>query len=143
MPSDESNLWLVAEDSDDDFFFFHRACSRLSSPPRLQRASNGLEAKQYLAGHAPFDNRKQFPVPSIVVSDLKMPLMDGMELLTWSKNQVAQIPFVLLTSSDAQSDRDRACEGGADEYLVKPGTFEDLVKTVAGVWERLSSIAQT
>ncbi len=136
MQGDVSDLWLVAEDSDYDFFFFQRACSRLTPPPKLQRASNGLEARHYLAGDAPFDNREAFPVPSVVVSDLKMPLMDGLELLTWLKDRAMHIPFVLLTSSNAQSDRDRACARGADEYLVKPGSFEDLVKTVAGVWER-------
>jgi two-component system response regulator len=76
----------------------------------------------------------------MVLSDLKMPLLNGLELLAWFKHQPGEsaIPFVLMTSSDAQSDRDRACENGADDYLLKPSRFEDLVKAVASVWERHS-----
>jgi CheY-like chemotaxis protein len=141
MRSDESTLWLVAEDSDDDFFLFDRACARLNSPPKLRRATDGLEVKDYLAGNAPFNNREAYPLPAVVVSDLKMPCVDGLELLAWFKQQLcaSRITFVLMTSSNAQSDRIRASEGGADEYLVKPGKFEDLVKTIAGISERHSS----
>jgi CheY-like chemotaxis protein len=138
MRSDRSNVWLVAEDSDDDFFFFQRASSRLSSPPKLQRANNGIEAQRYLDGEGSFANRDAYPLPSVVVSDLKMPLMDGLELMNWFRKRAKEmgISFVLLTSSDAQSDRDRASEAGVDEYLVKPGSFPDLVKAVIGIRER-------
>ena len=126
------------EDSEDEFLLLQRACSRLSPAPKLQRASNGVEAQHYLAGEGPFNNRDAYPLPSMVVSDLNMPLMDGLNLLDWFKGQPWQqrIPFVLLTSSTDQRDRVRARERGADEYLVKPGRFGDLVKTVAGISER-------
>jgi CheY-like chemotaxis protein len=138
MRRDGSVLWLVAEDSEDDYFLLQRACSRLSSAPKLQRATNGVEARQYLAGEGRFHNRESYPLPSMVVSDLKMPLMDGLELLAWFKDQPwePRIPFVLLTSSNNQSDRDRANERGADEFLTKPGSFGELVLTVAGIAER-------
>jgi chemosensory pili system protein ChpA (sensor histidine kinase/response regulator) len=74
----------------------------------------------------------------MVVSDLKMPWMDGLSLLAWFRGQPweRKVPFVLLTSSTAQSDRDRARELGADEYLEKPGRFGDLVMTVAEILKR-------
>jgi CheY-like chemotaxis protein len=138
MQSDGSTFWLVAEDSDDDFFLLERACSKLNPAPKLQRAGNGVEAQQYLAGDGPFTDRAAHPLPSMVVSDLKMPLMDGLELLAWFRDQPWRpaIPFVLLTSSNDQSDRNRARERGTDEFLVKPGRFGELVSTVAGISER-------
>ena len=138
MRSDGSTLWLVAEDSDDDFFLLERACSKLKPAPKLQRASNGVEAQRYLAGDGPFNDRAAYPLPSMVLSDLNMPLMNGLELLAWFKGQPwrSTIPFVLLTSSIDQNDRDRARERGADEFLTKPEGFGELVTTVAGISER-------
>ncbi len=135
MQTDSSLLWLVAEDCDDDFFLLQRACARLTPPPKLRRASNGVEARQYLAGDGPFEDRAAHPLPSRVVSDLKMPLMDGLELLAWFKNQPRKlpIPFVLLTGSDEQRDRDRARDYGVDQYLTKPSTFGELVSLVASI----------
>ena len=78
MRSDGSILWLVAEDSEDEFLLLQRACSRLSPAPKLQRASNGVEVQHYLAGEGPFNNRDAYPLPSMVVSDINMPLMDGL-----------------------------------------------------------------
>lgn len=74
----------------------------------------------------------------MVVSDLNMPLMDGLELLAWFKGQSWQptIPFVILTGSNDQWDVLKAWQRGADEYLAKPERFDDLAKTVARVSER-------
>ena len=137
MQSDGSILWLVAEDSEDDFLLLQRACSDLNPSPTLQRANNGVEAQQYLAGEGLFNNREVYPLPSVVVSDLNMPLMDGLGLLVWFKGQPCTqgIPFVLLTNSNDQSDRERARERGADDYFTKPGRFGELVETVAGISE--------
>ena len=139
MKSNPSMIWLVAEDSEDDFFLLNRACSRLNPAPTLRRARNGIEAQQYLAGDKPFHNRVEHPLPSVVVSDLHMPLMNGLDLLAWFKDQLWEkdIPFVLLTSSDDQTDRKRASASGADGYMVKPGRFADLVETVTSISERV------
>lgn len=139
MRSDGSPLLLVAGDSDDDFFLLERACSKLKPAPKLQRARNGVEAQHYLAGDGLFNNRAAHPLPSMVMSDLEMPLMDGLKLLAWLKDQLWEptIPFVLLTSSNDQNDRNRARERGADEFLVKPGSLGELVAMVSGISERL------
>ena len=78
------------------------------------------------------------PLPTLVLSDLKMPLMNGLELLAWFKGQPwgPAIPFVLLTNSNDQRDKDGARERGADEFLVKPWQFWELVSTVEGISER-------
>ena len=125
-----TNLWLVVEDGEDDFLLLQRACSRLTPPPRLHWAKDGLEAKAYLARVGAYADRKEFPLPALILSDLKMPLMDGLELLDWVKHnrRLSEIPFILLTCSNARRDLDRAHELGADDYVVKPTELADLAK---------------
>ncbi len=122
MAVNRSILWLVAEDNDDDFILLQRACSRIAPAPKLHRAKNGIEAQCYLAGMGAFAKRSLYPLPALILSDLKMPRMDGFELLAWVKSQVVlgRIPFVFLTCSMLERDRDRANELGANGYLVKP-----------------------
>jgi CheY-like chemotaxis protein len=138
METNGATLWLVAEDSEDDFCLLQRACSRLNPPPKIQRAQNGVEAQHYLSGDEPFNNRDVHPLPAMIVSDLDMPLMDGLDLLAWFKRQLwsQKIPFVLLTGSGDPSARERAREHGVDDFLVKPGGLSELVNTVAGISER-------
>ena len=125
-------LWVVAEDQDDDVLILQRCCKRLSAPPQLLLARNGAEAMTLLNGLG------SASVPSLILSDLKMPNVDGLELLAWVKGQsrFREIPFVLLTSSNDERDRSRAKELGADDYLVKPTGLEELVKVLRGVLKR-------
>jgi CheY-like chemotaxis protein len=64
----------------------------------------------------------------LILSDIKLHRLDGLELLEWVRLQphLSKIPFVILTCSDLQADRARAVEFGADEYLVKPLEFRAL-----------------
>jgi CheY-like chemotaxis protein len=105
--------WLLVEDTDDDYLLFRRACCRaFDRQPTLRRESDGLAAIEFLAGGA--------DPPSLIVSDLKMPRLSGLELLKWVRGQpsVAQLPFVILSSSNAPQDREAAREAGADDFLI-------------------------
>lgn len=123
MASNGATLWLVAEDSEDDFFLLERACHVCIPHRGFKGPKNGVEAQSYLSGDEPFNNRDVHPLPAMIVSDLNMPLMDGLDLLSWCKRQKwpQEIPFVLLTSSSDPTDRDRACRHGADDFFIKPG----------------------
>jgi CheY-like chemotaxis protein len=116
-----AKLWLVAEDGDDDFLLLQRACTQIRPRPQLQWVKDGLEAQCYLAGSGRFADRHSFPLPDLILSDVKMPQLNGFELLAWVKTQpsLESIPFVVLSSSPLERDRDRADKLGADRYLVK------------------------
>ncbi len=138
MSSAENRLWLVVEDNDDDFFFFEKAINALSARPSLRREIDGMAAKEYL-------DRCSAP-PALIVSDLKMPHMDGFELLRWLRAHSALkvVPFVVLSCSKAETDLKAARELGADGYLLKPSDFDrlaEMVKQLAADWplERLST----
>lgn len=117
----ESSVFLLVEDNEDDAFFMQRAFeeARLKNP--LHIVKNGQEAIDYMQGRNGFSNRAQFPLPDMIFLDLKMPGVDGFEVLAWIRaEQKSHVPVAVLTSSPEEIDRKRARELGADCYLLKP-----------------------
>ncbi len=140
MQSNESSYWLVVEDSADDFLLLERACLQLHSPPRLERLTNAGAVWELLGGDSKYPFSRPHPLPSLVLSDLNMPRMSGLELLAWFKSQarLRAIPFLLLTSSASPIHRSQAGRLGADDFLIKPGDLIGLVEMNRGVAERYS-----
>lgn len=122
--------WLVAEDDENDFLLLKRAFNRAAPHTRLQWVKDGLEAKKYLLGEAPFDDRSAFPLPSIILTDLKMPRCSGLELLAWLKTQPHIQPalVIVFTSSNVPSDEAAASALGAHLYFTKPATSDELLE---------------
>ena len=128
----ETNLILLAEDDDNDAFFIVRAFQKRQILNPLQRVKDGEEAITYLKGEGKFADRKQFPLPLLMVMDLKMPRLSGFEVIAWVRQQpvIKRLPIVVLTSSRENPDINRAYELGANTYLVKPVDFEGLVDMI-------------
>lgn len=128
---------LLAEDDPNDVFFMQRALAKAGLSTRLHVVRNGQEALEYLGGLGKFSDRTEFPLPSLLLLDLKMPFVDGFEVLTWTRSQpgLKQLPVVVLTSSSEDRDRERAAEIGATAYFVKPPTRE-MVAEILGFLER-------
>ncbi len=128
---------LVAEDEDNDFLLIERAFSRLPRKVSLQRVSDGVEAIDYLAGANGFDDRSRFPMPDLVLLDLKMPCKDGFEVLHWIRSQARfrSLITVVLSSSDQPVDVSRAYGLGANSYLTKPANFTELTAMVQSFTE--------
>ncbi|EEF59548.1 response regulator [Pedosphaera parvula] len=131
---------LIVEDLEDDVLLLQMALKRNEVQGQVCIVSNGQEAVDYLRGLPPYDDRNKYPFPYIIYSDLKMPLMNGFELLTWIKSHTdcSVIPFIILTASAQESDVKRAFELGANAYLVKPSTLKELTEMIGkslGFWE--------
>ena len=126
---------LLAEDDENDIFLMGRAFDRARIPNPLFIVHNGQEAVDYLAGTGPYAERSKFPLPGLLLMDLKMPWMDGFDVLKWlrGKHQFDTLPVVVLTSSKLQTDIDRSREMGVYDYRVKPHVFEDLVRLLDDV----------
>jgi CheY-like chemotaxis protein len=114
---------------------------RLSN--HIEVAYGGEQALDYLLGHEGFSNRTQFPLPDLILLDLKMPGVDGFEVLTRIKDTpiIKRIPVVVLTSSKEEGDRALSYDIGANSYLVKPVAFSgfiDVVRHIEDYWLTLN-----
>src|SRR5256885_235495 len=111
---------LLAEDDPDDILLTQIAFekARLANP--LQVVRDGEEAIAYLKGDGKYANRERFPKPILLLLDLKMPKVNGFQVLEWLRTQpgLAALPVAIMTSSDHDPDVTRAYGLGADSYLT-------------------------
>ncbi len=126
---------LLAEDDENDVFLMGRAFDRAGIPNPLIVVHNGQEAIDYLGGKGKFADRAKHPMPGLLLLDLKMPWMDGFDVLAWLRGQPQfnTLPVVVLTSSKLQADIDKSRDLGVYDYRVKPHTFDDLVRLLDDV----------
>jgi CheY-like chemotaxis protein len=126
---------LLAEDDNNDVFLMRRAFQNAGFLNPLIVVQNGKEAVQYLQGEGSYAQRDEFPLPGLLLLDLKMPLMDGFDVLAWLRErpQFNSLPVVVLTSSKLDSDVTKSREMGVYDYRVKPHRFEDLVRMLDDV----------
>lgn len=133
---------LIVEDAEDDAFLLRRALEKTDfETDRIQIMVNGHEARCYLEGLGIYSDRKKYPYPDVIFTDLKMPVMNGFELLRWIKdNPVYQvIPTIVLSSSNDRMDVKRAFMEGANCYFMKPATQDDnveMLKLIFNFWNR-------
>ena len=121
---------LLVEDSDDDVFFITRAFKAAGVVTPITRVGNGQEAIDYLGGQRHYADRIQFPIPSLVLLDFKMPFVSGIEVLRWIRAHphLAHLPAVIFTTSSQESDVRRAYAAGANAYLIKPPSLEEGIR---------------
>ena len=109
----------------------------------IQVASDGQEALDYLFGRGKYADRKTYPKPNLVLLDLKLPGIDGFEVLRQIKSTpiLKRLPVVILTSSKEEGDRALSYDHGANSYLVKPVSFDGflgVVRQIEGYWLSLN-----
>ncbi len=123
---------LLVEDDPNDVLLIQRAFQKAGLREQLQVVRDGREAIGYLSGEAEYSDREQYPLPFLLLLDLKMPGTDGFEVLRWvrAEPRLKRLLVVVLTSSNLQADVDRAYELGANSYLVKPVEFEQMVNMI-------------
>jgi len=123
---------LVAEDDENDAFLLMRAFRKSGLGLAVFRVADGTEAVDYLGGTGAYTDRALFPLPKLVLLDLKMPKMSGFEVLAWMRTRPALVglPTVVLSSSTLPSDLAKARELGAKDYKIKPMDFQELVRLV-------------
>jgi len=109
--------------------------ARLANNIRV--ATTGEEALDYIFGKGDYTDRKLYPLPDLILLDLKMPGIDGFEVLKQIKeaNNLKRIPVIILTSSKEEGDRALSYDLGANSYLVKPVSFDGFLNTVKEIGE--------
>lgn len=126
-------LVLLVKDREEDVFLFRRALQRAEITLRVEVAKDGQEAIDYLAGTGRFADRKKFPLPALVLLDLKLPLQTGLDVLAWIETQptLRSLVVIVFSSSIDEGDMDRAYELGANAFLVKPTDLNTLPECAA------------
>lgn len=123
---------LLVEDDPDDVLLTQRAFKKANVANPLQVVTDGEEAVAYLSGQGRFADRGQYPLPMLLLLDLKLLRRSGLEVLEWLRAQpgLRRLPVVVLTSSKESRDVNRAYDLGVNSYLVKPVAFDSLQEMV-------------
>jgi CheY-like chemotaxis protein len=132
QPMMNDQFILLVEDDPNDVLLITRAFQKAGLLNALKVVRDGEQAINYLNGEGNYADRERFPLPFLVLLDLKMPGTDGFEVLRWLRAEPAikRLLVVVLTSSNLQEDVDKAYELGANSYLVKPVAFDEMVNLI-------------
>jgi CheY-like chemotaxis protein len=123
---------LLVEDTEDDVFFLRRALKEAQIDHPLQVVTDGQQALDYLEGNGPYADRETYPLPFLILLDLKLPYVMGLDVLKWIRARPAfqRLPVVVLTSSLQDSDVTAIQRLGGNFYLNKPPNRDKLLDLV-------------
>ena len=135
--ADPAHLILWAEDDDNDAFLVGRALTKAALANSLIRVKDGKEVLEYLSGHGFYSDRTRYPLPSLLLLDIKMPKKNGFEVLEWkrSQRQFCELRAVMFSSSEEDSDQQKALLLGANAYFVKPSDSKQMAGIVMSLIE--------
>jgi CheY-like chemotaxis protein len=143
----EHAVILLAEDEEDYVLLIQKAFEKANIRNPLHVVWNGEEAILYLKGAGKYSNRDEYPLPDLFLLDLKMPRVNGFEVLKWLRAQpgFGALRVLVLTSSDEIRDVNEAYKLGANSFLVKPLDFQDftqLSRLIQDFWLAASKAPQ-
>lgn len=135
----DTGLILLVEDQPDDVLLIQRAFAKAKVLNPVQVARSGEEAVAYLSGTGRYANRAEFPLPALILLDIKLPGLDGFDVLSWIRHDslVPTTRVVMITSSSDMRDVNTAYKLGANSFLIKPVDFERFVEisqALNGYW---------
>lgn len=130
---------LHIDDDPNDTTLLQAAARRAGAQFVLFNVQDGEQAIAYLSGCGEYSDRRTFPLPKLIVLDLKMPRATGFEILKWIRDhpELGDLPVMVLSGSDVNEDIRQAYGSGANTYVIKPLSFEALVslaQSIDAVW---------
>lgn len=137
---------LQVEDDPNDVFLLQHALTKAGVANPIQVASDGRQAIEYLEGTGPFADRERFPLPCLVLLDLKLPYVMGLDVLKWIRQRPGSpLVVVMLTASGEDGDVATAYRLGANAFLTKPSEaakLVDMVKAIKDFWLRHNTLPE-
>lgn len=123
---------LHAEDDSDDALLIHLALQKARGRWEVHHVQDGQAATDYLKGISRYRDRELHPLPSFVLLDLKLPLLNGFEVLSWIRAEpsFSTVPAVILSGSSLDEDRAKARRLGANGFFAKTPHYRDLVQFI-------------
>ena len=130
-----NQLILYVEDEENDVIFMRSAWKKVGLLNPLHVVTDGEQAVAYLSGEGKYANRDEHPLPCLVLLDLKLPKLHGLEVLKWIRKQpsIHLLPVIVLSSSNTRKDVCTAYELHVNAYLTKPARTQDLVQMIASL----------
>ena len=126
---------ILVEDNQFEAELAIKALEKHKLANKLRHLDDGEEALDFIFSRGKYHDRKDLPQPKLILLDLKLPKVDGLQILKQIKSNEAtkSIPVVILTSSQEERDILESYQLGANSYLVKPVNFESFTKSVADI----------
>lgn len=123
---------LLVEDSMDDANLIIRSLKKNNLCNNIRHLHDGAEAVDFIFANGPFSERRVEDKPKLILLDLKMPKMDGLQVLRMLKSdeRTKAIPVVIMTSSREDKDLEESYKLGVNSYVVKPVSFNSFAKAV-------------
>jgi len=136
---------LIAEDDADDRYLLQTAFSEIGFPEKIDFVENGIEVLSYLENIYTSSNMEEKALPGFILLDLNMPKKDGREVLKELKQHPVfkKIPIIVFTTTKNEIEIKRCYELGANSYVIKPISFDALLKVVENIrsyWFQTASI---
>ncbi len=137
---------LVAEDDESDVLLYQRAFKRDGIVNPIRYVANGQEVFDYLNGVNKFSDRSLYPLPGLILLDIKMPRVGGFDVLRWmgAHHRFSTIPVIMVTSSILPRDYDLAHALGAKAYYAKTVGFiglGEMIREKSGLWPKAAPMA--
>lgn len=129
-PCNRKECVLYVEDDENDVFLVKHALKRAGFAHPIHVVQTGRQAMDYLVGNGEFGDRTRHPMPCVVFLDVKLPMMSGLEVLKWVRDQpgLTGLVVIIFTSSHHEPDVERAYRLGANAFLVKPADADALLE---------------
>jgi CheY-like chemotaxis protein len=129
---------LQVEDDPNDVFLLQHAMKKMGVANPIQFVTDGQQAIDYLQGAGKFADRTKFPFPCLLLLDLKLPYVMGLDVLEWIRQQPGMaLPVIVLSASAEEADIAAAYRLGANAFLTKPSEaskLQDMVKAIRDFW---------
>ena len=127
--------YLIAEDDQDTQLLIERAFKQADLSAPLHFTNDGQHTIDYLAGNGTHADRARFPMPAILLLDLKMPFRDGFEVLRWirSEPRLRKLVVIMFSGSSLEKDVEEAFNLGVNSFVMKPVSFSELLQVIMAI----------
>jgi CheY-like chemotaxis protein len=129
------HIYVIAEDDQDTQILIKRAFKQADLSAPLYFTNDGQHTIDYLAGGGEYEDRAKFPMPAILLLDLKMPFRDGFDVLRWIRAQprLRKLVVIMFSGSSLESDVEEAFNLGVNSFVMKPVSFSELLQVVMAI----------
>jgi CheY-like chemotaxis protein len=126
---------LHVDDDANDQIIIRAACRQAGVTVNEEAVDDGAKAICYLDGSGIYADRERFPMPVVMLLDLKMPIRSGFEVLEWVRGHPEHkyLPIIIFTASNQEPDMERAYDLGANAYVVKPNSLKGIVESMKAI----------